>query len=64
MAQRNQKRFLRIRLLTEATPVLGSTAGIWDQALKGDLAKSLLDVRQRVMALRDQDNPENISHSP
>lgn len=45
---RNHQRFLRIGLLTEATPVLGLTAGAWDRVIKGNLTNTLLDVRQRV----------------
>ena len=53
--QRNSRRFLKIGLLRESSPVLGSTAGVWDQALKGNLATNLQEVRRRVMAVRAQD---------
>ena len=54
VVQRNSRRFLKIGLLRESSPVLGSTAGVWDQALKGNLAISLQEVHRRVMAARAQ----------
>ncbi len=54
LVQRNSRRFLKVGLLRESSPVLGSTAGVWDQALKGNLATSLQEVRRRVMAVRAQ----------
>ena len=49
---RNSKRFLNIGLLKSSTPVLGSTAGTWDRAIKGNMAANLQDVQRRVMAVR------------
>ena len=54
VTQRNSKRFLKIGLLRNSTPVLGASAGVWDKALKGNMAVSLEEVRRRVMAVREQ----------
>ena len=54
MVQRKSKRFLSIGLLKSSTPLLGSTAGTWDQAIKGNMAANLQDVQRRVIAVRAQ----------
>lgn len=52
MAARHSKRFLTVHELTESTPVLGSTAGIWDRAIKGNMSETLAEVRRRVSEAR------------